>query len=72
MEAKKLMAQPEVMLRFKCDVHPWMSGWLGILPHPFFAVTTEAGTYSLTNLPALLKSMTSGNQAVKTLIRVHE
>jgi L-iditol 2-dehydrogenase len=30
------------------------------------------GESSLTNLPALLKSMTSGNQAVKTLIRVHE
>jgi L-iditol 2-dehydrogenase len=30
------------------------------------------GESSLTNLPALLKSMTSGNRAVKTLIRVHE
>jgi L-iditol 2-dehydrogenase len=30
------------------------------------------GESSLTDLPALLKSMTSGNQAVKTLIRVHE
>jgi L-iditol 2-dehydrogenase len=30
------------------------------------------GESSLTNLPSLLKSMTSGNRAVKTLIRVHE
>jgi L-iditol 2-dehydrogenase len=30
------------------------------------------GESSLTHLPALLKSMASGNQAVKTLIRVHE
>lgn len=30
------------------------------------------GESSLTNLPALLKSMASGNHAVKTLIRVHE
>ena len=30
------------------------------------------GESSLTNLPSLLKSMTSGNQAVKTLVRVHE
>jgi L-iditol 2-dehydrogenase len=30
------------------------------------------GESSLTDLPALLKSMTSGNLAVKTLIRVHE
>lgn len=30
------------------------------------------GESSLTNLPSLLKSMASGNHAVKTLIRVHE
>jgi hypothetical protein len=30
------------------------------------------GESSLTNLPALLKSMASGNHAIKTLIRVHE
>jgi hypothetical protein len=30
------------------------------------------GESSLANLPSLLRSMTSGNQAIKTLIRVHE
>ena len=29
----------EVMVPFKCDVHPWMHAWVGVLDHPYFAVT---------------------------------
>jgi plastocyanin len=43
---------PEVMVKFKCDVHPWMSAYAGILPHPFFAVTGEDGSFEIKNLPA--------------------
>ncbi len=42
----------EVMVRAKCDVHPWMSAFLGIVPHPFFAVSNETGDVDLRNLPA--------------------
>lgn len=52
MEAKKVFHQTEVMLRFKCDVHPWMTAYLGIVPHPFHATTGEGGTFTLKNLPA--------------------
>jgi len=51
MEAKKVFTKTEVMLRFKCDVHPWMSAYLGIVPHPFHATTGEAGTFTLKDLP---------------------
>lgn len=52
MEAKKIFTKPEVMLRFKCDVHPWMTAYLGIVLHPFHATTGDAGTFTLKNLPA--------------------
>jgi hypothetical protein len=42
---------PEVMVQIKCDVHPWMSGYAGILPHPFFAVSGPDGTYTIKGLP---------------------
>jgi hypothetical protein len=42
---------PEVMVRVKCDVHPWMSAWAGVLDHPFFAVTDEQGGYGIPGLP---------------------
>jgi hypothetical protein len=52
MEAKKTFAAPEVMVKFKCDVHPWMSAYVGVLDHPFYATTGEDGSFSLKNLPA--------------------
>src|SRR4029078_6167178 len=42
---------PEVMLRIKCDVHPWMSAFVGVLDHPFFAVTGTDGRFMLTGVP---------------------
>lgn len=41
----------EVMVPFKCDVHRWMRAWVGVLDHPFFAVTGADGSFSLTGLP---------------------
>ena len=43
---------PEVMVRFKCDVHGWMSAYAGILEHPYFAVSAGGGTFELKNVPA--------------------
>ena len=43
---------PEVMVKFKCEVHPWMNAYAGVLEHPFFAVTGEDGTFSIKDLPA--------------------
>jgi plastocyanin len=37
---------PEVF-KVKCDVHPWMSAYIHVIEHPFFAVTSEGGTYAI-------------------------
>ena len=41
----------EVMVPFKCDVHGWMRAYVGVLDHPYFAVTGPDGTFSLDGLP---------------------
>jgi plastocyanin len=41
----------EVMIPFKCDVHRWMSAYVSVLDHPFFAVTADGGTFALEGLP---------------------
>jgi plastocyanin len=41
----------EVMVPFKCDVHGWMNAYVGVLDHPYFAVTSEDGTFELKSLP---------------------
>ena len=42
----------EVMIGVKCDVHPWMSGYIAVLPLPFFAVTEPDGSFAIEGLPA--------------------
>ena len=41
----------EVMVPFKCDVHGWMNAFIGVLDHPFYAVTSADGSFSLKGLP---------------------
>ncbi len=41
----------EVMVPFKCDVHKWMTAYVGVVDHPFHAVTGNDGTFTLEGLP---------------------
>jgi plastocyanin len=41
----------EVMLPFKCDVHGWMNAYVGVLDHPYFAVTGPDGKFEIKSLP---------------------
>jgi plastocyanin len=41
----------EVMVPFRCDVHRWMNSFVGVVAHPFFAVTGADGSFQLTGLP---------------------
>ncbi len=51
MKLKKTFTSPEVMVKIKCEVHPWMSAYAGVLPHPFFSVSNDQGTFEIKNLP---------------------
>lgn len=43
--------RPEVMIRVKCNVHNWMRAWIGVLDHPYFAVTGADGSFEIRNIP---------------------
>ncbi len=51
MKVEKKFSVPEVMIPIKCDVHPWMLNYTAIVPHPYFAVTGEDGSFNIKNLP---------------------
>ena len=51
MEAVRTFPRPEVMIRFACDVHKWMTCYVGVVAHPYFAVTGRDGAFSLKGLP---------------------
>jgi plastocyanin len=46
------LKQEEIMLRVTCDVHRWMTAFVGVLSHPYFATSGVAGTYVIDNVPA--------------------
>ena len=39
-------------VRFKCDVHPWMTAFTMVTTNPFYSVTKEDGKFTISNLPA--------------------
>ena len=46
-----VFSRPEIV-RIDCDLHSWMRAWVVVAAHPFYAVTTERGEFTLTGVPA--------------------
>jgi plastocyanin len=51
MSFQRTFATREVMVPFKCDVHAWMTAYVGVLDHPYFGTTAPDGKVVLGNLP---------------------
>ena len=43
-------AKPEI-IQINCDLHSWMRAWVVVADHPFYALTNEAGEFSLPSVP---------------------
>jgi len=41
----------EVMMRIGCDIHRWMVAYVGVLDHPYFAVSSADGSFQIANIP---------------------
>src|SRR6476620_7895597 len=81
MKTTHTFTAPEVMVPFKCDVHGWMNAYVGVLNHPYFAVTDQDGKFDIKGLPpgtytieawhekggAVTQSVTIGNSESKDL-----
>ncbi len=38
------------VVKVQCDVHGWMSAWIAVTDHPYYAVSDEAGAFKLDNV----------------------
>jgi len=47
----RVFKEAEFKINVKCFMHPWMSGYVHVLPHPFFAVTAADGSFTIAGLP---------------------
>ncbi|MEK6335771.1 MAG: carboxypeptidase regulatory-like domain-containing protein [Acidobacteriota bacterium] len=41
----------EVLVPVKCNQHPWMKAYVGVLRHPLFAVSGEDGSFTIKGVP---------------------
>jgi len=51
MKLTQKFTAPEIMVKIKCEVHPWMAAYGGVVDHPFYAVTGDDGTFTIKDLP---------------------
>jgi len=50
-KVEEAFAREEVAIPVKCNIHPWMRGYIAVLKNPYFAVTRQDGSFDLPNLP---------------------
>ncbi len=48
----KIFTKPEVHIQTKCSLHPWMSAFIAVVDHPFYAITAKSGSFTIPNLPS--------------------
>ncbi len=44
-------SQPEMFMKFKCDVHPWMFAWVTVLDSPYYGISDKDGKFIIKNVP---------------------
>jgi hypothetical protein len=52
MEKELVFSNPEVMIRVRCDVHPWMAAFLAVVDHPYFDTSGSDGAFAIDDVPA--------------------
>jgi carboxypeptidase family protein len=43
--------KPEIMIPVKCNIHHWMRAYIGVVDHPYFAVSKPDGSFTIEGLP---------------------
>jgi len=51
-------------VRVRCDLHPWMSAWVIVTAHPYYAITGSTGTFVLSDVPAGTYTMEIWHEAL--------
>ena len=64
---EQTFAREEVAIPVKCNVHPWMRGYIAVLKHPYFAVTDKNGSFDLKDLPPGTYTITAWQEKLGTL-----
>jgi plastocyanin len=59
-------AKAESIFQIKCDVHPWMTAYIGVFTHPFFSATGADGKFTISGLDAGTYELTAWHERLGT------
>src|SRR5688572_8018991 len=48
---EKTFQRAEILVPVKCNQHPWMKAYIGVMRTPFFAVSSTNGSYEIKGVP---------------------
>jgi plastocyanin len=65
-EATTTFEKPEPVFQIKCDVHPWMTAYIGVFNHPFYAVTGTDGKFTISGLDPGTYEITAWHERLGT------
>jgi plastocyanin len=65
-EATTKFDKPEPVFQVKCDVHPWMSAYIGVFAHPFYSVTSTDGKFTISGLDPGTYEITAWHERLGT------
>jgi plastocyanin len=65
-EATTVFDKPEEVFHIKCDVHPWMSAYIAVFTHPFFAATGTDGKFTISGLDPGTYEITAWHERLGT------
>jgi plastocyanin len=65
-EVTTTFAKAEPIFQVKCDVHPWMSAWIGVFEHPFYSVTSTDGKFTISGLDPGTYEITAWHERLGT------
>ena len=65
-EATTTFDKEEAIFQVKCDVHPWMGGYIAVFSHPFFSVTATDGKFTISGLDPGTYEITAWHERLGT------
>jgi plastocyanin len=65
-EATVTFDKPEANFLIKCDVHPWMTAYVGVFSHPFSSVTSTDGKFTISGLDPGTYEITAWHEKMGT------